>query len=466
MLLSAMSPPAVRAAGQNLRLRQVAEVRTGAKPALRFRISGVAPAAGSRVSVYSSALRCARNALEEGRREPNRRLAAYVRGRFDEPGEIGAMPRALWSGYLCAYLQSASALTLARAQRRYRIVTYRNPLYARALPDPMVLDVSGAHHDYYAYSTGDRFPVLHSTDLVRWRSVGTAFARRPGWVVRARQWDAWAPSVLQVARPCPGAQAGPCFILYYGGVSARLGVSCIGVATARRPAGPFTDRGILEDARSGGPSGGPARPSGGLSDWPIGCGDAAGYSNIDPDPFLDDDGRAYLYLSTGAACSPRADRARCRRRPTLSVIALGQDLMHASGGRLGLFSGERGTWEQAPWGPVVEGPWMVRRGATYFLFYSGGAWRGRYGMGYATASSPTGLFVKARANPLLADSATVLSAGGGSLVTGPSGGSWLVYAGRTRGLNRPRLMRIDRVLWSHGRPYVRGPTDMSQAPVP
>lgn len=110
---------------------------------------------------------------------------------------------------------------------------------------------------------------------------------------------------------------------------------------------------------------------------------------------------------------------------------------------------------------------MVHRGRRYFLFYSGGAYTGRYGMGYASASSATGPFVKAPENPLLTDSEDVLSAGGGSLVTGPSGGTWVVYHGRSRTYGGPRLLRIDRVRWAaDGKPSINGPTDVAQAPVP
>ena len=48
--------------------------------------------------------------------------------------------------------------------------TYQNPVFG-GLPDPMGLHDLG---DFYSYGTGDLFPVLHSTDLVHWTTVGTA----------------------------------------------------------------------------------------------------------------------------------------------------------------------------------------------------------------------------------------------------------------------------------------------------
>ena len=78
--------------------------------------------------------------------------------------------------------------------------------------------------------------------------------------------------------------------------------NCIGVAISTSPAGPFTDTGILDTDP----------PSTDAAGRPIGCGDAAGYSNIDAAPFIDPaDGKGYLYLSTGhAGQAPGAGRSR------------------------------------------------------------------------------------------------------------------------------------------------------------
>ncbi|HYZ30615.1 MAG TPA: hypothetical protein VE570_16245, partial [Thermoleophilaceae bacterium] len=111
-----------------------------------------------------------------------------------------------------------------------------NPLYAAApVPDPFVLDVGGVggkHNDYYSFNTGGRFPVLHSTDLINWRSVGLAMNSRPAWVVQTGDWHPWAPSVIQTPAPCPGSTTLGCFVMYYVGVSAQYGVNCVAVATS------------------------------------------------------------------------------------------------------------------------------------------------------------------------------------------------------------------------------------------
>jgi beta-xylosidase len=314
--------------------------------------------------------------------------------------------------------------------------TYQNPVYA-GLADPMALRELGG---YFAYGTGDRFPVVHSTDLVHWNRLGRAMIRRPAWVPQSGEWNPWAPSVIRRDR----ARGGTDYVMYYSGLNSSRSpaANCIGVATSSSPDGPFTDAGILtDDAPDVGP--------------PCGCGDAAGFSNIDPAPFIDPaSGTGYLYVSTGHDASGAWQR-------TISVIPLAADLVHAAGPRQPLFS------MTLPWeGDVVEGPWMVRHGDGYYLFYSGGRFTdATYAMGYALASSPTGPFTKPTPGPILRGTSEVVGPGGGSVVTGPDGGDWLVYHGRAAP-GTPRTLRIDPLVWNdHADPptvTVRGPTTSPQ----
>jgi len=126
-------------------------------------------------------------------------------------------------------------------------------------------------------------------------------------------------------------------------------------------------------------------------------------------PFIDSDGNAYLYVSTDRIIK----RWSRRLKPTISVIPLTGDLLHAAGPRTALFSGASGTWEAAGAAvPTVEGPAMARHNGTYYLMYSGGGWRGSYGMGYAISSSPVSGFVK-QPRRLLVETSAVLGPGGG-----------------------------------------------------
>ena len=337
---------------------------------------------------------------------------------------------------------------------------YTNPVYSgAAVPDPFVLDNSGAHSDFWAFGTGSLFPVLESPDLVHWTTQGTAMTTRPSWVVSSGSWHPWAPSVIQSDQACPGATSGGCYIMYYVGLSAQFNLNCVGVATSPTPGGPYVDHGPLASSDSLGSTGTSATGPG----MPVGCGDAAGVGNIDPSPFTDSSGQAYLYVSTDRSCSVGS----CGVQATISVIPLAADRLHASGPRVALFGGDAGTWESGGVRtPTVEGPFMAVHNGTYYLFYSGGSWQAAYGIGYATAGSPVGPFTKSPANPILAQTPTVAGPGGGDhLVTGPHGGLWLLYAARAPIANAPRTLRLDPLAWRPAPtagvpdvPVISGPT--------
>jgi arabinan endo-1,5-alpha-L-arabinosidase len=337
---------------------------------------------------------------------------------------------------------------------------YMNPVFAApGAPDPGVLDVGSTHSDYFVFSTGDRFPMLRSADLVNWTPAGRALPARPSWAVQAGDWNPWAPSVIERDGACPGLAGQRCFVMFHVSRHGTLvpPTNCIGVAVSRRPEGPYRERGPLafQDGRLD------------SSGRPPGCGDDGGYSHIDPAPFVDSDGRAYLYLSTGRRCDAPSPNMECPWHRTISVIPLAADLLTASGPRLPLFEGNTAGWEVAPFGPVVENPWPVKNGSTYVLLYSGGAYTRAYGMGYATSQSPTGPFVKSAGNPVLAEAAGVLSPGGGMLATGPKGGSWLVYHGRRDSYANPRELRIDRLHFTtESSVAVDGPTSTPQPAAP
>jgi beta-xylosidase len=324
-------------------------------------------------------------------------------------------------------------------------------VYAAApVPDPFILDVGGRHNDYYSFNTGGLFPVLHSTDLINWTPVGLAMSSRPSWAVQTGDWHPWSPSVIQTAAPCPGSTSLGCFVMYYVGLSAQYGVNCVAVATSSKPQGPYTDKGPLDTVPP--------------SSTPVGCGDDASGGNIDPSPFLDTDGQAYLYVSSNFALSGGTSVFQ----PTISVIPLSPTLRAASGSRSSLFAGSPGTWEASNAGtPTVENPTMVKHNGLYYLLYSGGGWRGAYGMGYATSSSPTGPFTKA-ATPILAETNDVKSPGGGDTpVVGPDGGTWMAYHGRSGSRDAPRVLRIDRFVWTGQTggpdvPVIAGPSSTPQ----
>ena len=164
----------------------------------------------------------------------------------------------------------------------------------------------------------------------------------------------------------------------------------------------------------------------------------------------------------GAARSRRPGRARTS--PSSRCIPLDSTPTRAKAARKPLFGATANSWEQQlGYAPQVEAPWMEKRGSTYYLFYSGGYYGARYGMGYATASTPTGgsaysAFAKSPLNPILRETSAVLSPGGGSVTLGPDGNSWLVYHGRAGDYTQPRTLRIDPLSWSGSSVSTPGPT--------
>ncbi len=274
------------------------------------------------------------------------------------------------------------------------------PIFANDFPDPMVIHAGSA---YYAYSTetawekpGRIFPILRSTDLVNWTYVADALPGAPIW----GEGDWWAPDVVQ---------RGSTYYLFYTGLNDAK-VHCLAVATASSPVGPFTDRG------------------------PLACGDSSGSGYIDPMAYFDETG-AWLYFSVDGP------------HHSISVLPLSYDLLHVAGPRVELF-GVSQDWEHGPAWTTVEGPYMVRHGDTYDLFYSGNDWRNDYAEGVATSSSPVGPFVKSLANPILEGGSGLKGPGGASLFTGPRGQTWMAYHAWTE---KGRSLHLARVCWAGDR---------------
>ena len=258
------------------------------------------------------------------------------------------------------------------------------PVFDHDAPDPDVVRVTEAGvTTYYAYTTnsgGSNVPVLSSTDLRTWAPDGDALPVLPAW-----QWGGfvWAPGV---------AQFGGTFVMYYSSLDKASGSLCISVATSMSPIGPFTDH----------------------RDAPIECQSSLGGS-IDPSPFVDQDGAAYLYWKSNAGASAVA--AQIWEAP---LDASGTEFAGPATAVLN---------QDEPWEATVESPDMVRAGDEYVLFYSGGLWNGAdYGVGYALCDGPAGPCGKPFDGPILHSDASRLGPGGESLFTDPSGDVFMAYS--------------------------------------
>ena len=255
------------------------------------------------------------------------------------------------------------------------------PVYSGDFPDPFVLRV-GEH--YYAYATETRHlavQVMRSKNLTNWSRPHNALPELPSW---AQAGHTWAPAVL----PRAGG-----YVLYYTVRHRASGLQCISVAVAESPGGPFVDRSseplIFQDRRGG---------------------------SIDPSPFVDNDGRAYLLWKSDDNALGRPTSLWGARLRTNGVAVEGRPTELLS---------QNATWEA----PVIEGPSLIQADDTYYLFYGGGWWESsRASIGYATASKVLGPYAKAtRRRPWLTSRPSAAGPGGPHLFTDADGQTWMAY---------------------------------------
>ena len=245
------------------------------------------------------------------------------------------------------------------------------PVYDGDFPDPFVLLAPDGRYFAYGTQTGDlNIQVMESEDLARWRHRGDALPELPPW---AGSGLTWAPAVLE--------RQGT-YVLYYAVRYEAAGRQAISLATADDPAGPFTDRSelplIFQEERGG---------------------------SIDPSPFVDADGTAYLLW--------KSDDNAVDGTASLWGAPLESDGRALAGPPVELLRHDQ-PWED----PLVEAPSLARLdGGTYVLFYSGGWWESdRYGIGYATGPAPLGPFSKETLDrPWLGSEPGLAGPGGGEV---------------------------------------------------
>lgn len=272
-------------------------------------------------------------------------------------------------------------------------------------PDPFVLRAGGSYYGYSTNSGAGDIQVIRSGDLAHWELVGNGLAGLPGW---ASANATWAPAVLPRA-------AG--YVVYYTVREATSGHQCVSRAVASAPAGPFVDD----------------------SAGPLVCQRDHGGS-IDPSPFVDADGRAYLlWKSEGGGATV----------PTLWSQELTADGLALTGPAHALLSADRG-FEHG----VVEAPSMVRTDAGYFLAYAAADWNSRsYAAAYATCSGPAGPCTKPADGRVLTSGPGLAGPGGVEMFRDGGGALWAAFHAFTEpnvGYPSSRYLHIARVYVSGG----------------
>ena len=263
---------------------------------------------------------------------------------------------------------------------------YVNPVINADYSDP---DVCRVGNDYYMTSSSfGCFPglqILHSTDLVNWEIIGAALTDYPG-----PNWDdeeSWFTSGQNLDNPVrtvPGAAEWRTIPQHGNGVYAP---------SIRYHNGEFyiycgdPDRGIFMVKTSD--------PRGRWDD-PVWVVKARGY--IDPCPFWDEDGKAYL--SHGCAGS---------RVGIKSVLLVAP--MSADGTRL--LGASRIVYDGHETQPTIEGTKFYKRNGKYYIFSPAGG-------------VPTGWQTVLRSDtPFGPYEERVVMAQGNSKINGPHQGAWI-----------------------------------------
>jgi len=197
--------------------------------------------------------------------------------------------------------------------------TFTNPLFYDEFSDPDLIRVGD---DFYltasSFNSTPGLPILHSKDLINWRIIGHALQYQTPINVFAKPQHGngvWAPAIryhdnyFYIFYPDPD----------YG----------IYMTKARNPAGPWTAPLLIKSAKG----------------W------------IDPCPFWDDDGKAYL---VHAFANSRAG--------IKSVVHIAK--MTADGTKV--LDDDRLVFDGHEHHPTIEGPKLYKRNGYYYIFAPAG----------------------------------------------------------------------------------------------
>ena len=197
--------------------------------------------------------------------------------------------------------------------------TYRNPILHADYSDPDVIRVGD---DFYlvasSFNAAPGLPILHSRDLVNWTIIGHALPRQPPFDVFSKPQHGngvWAPAIRYHNET---------FYIFYP--DPDYGIYMV---KAKDPAGAWSEPLLIKAAKG----------------W------------IDPCPFWDDDGKAYLVSAFA--------RSRSGIKSILIVSRMNDEGTKLLDDGVLVFDGH----EQDP---TVEGPKLYKRNGYYYIFAPAG----------------------------------------------------------------------------------------------
>lgn len=318
-------------------------------------------------------------------------------------------------------LVGLSACRHNEALESTKVNYYTNPVVAYSLPDPTILQ---ENDQFYLMATEDihNVPILRSTDLIHWTEIGTAFtdATRPTFEPGG---GIWAPDINKIGKK---------YVMYYSMSKWGGEWTCgIGVASADKPEGPYTDHGML--FRSNG----------------------IGVQNcIDP-CFIHEKNKNFLFFGSFHG---------------IYFVELSND-------GLSVLPGE--TPLQVA-GNAYEGTYIHKRGNYYYMFASIGTCcegtRSTYTTVVARSENLFGPYVDKQGNRMMDNNHEVLihkntmfvgTGHNSEIVTDKKGNDWIFYhAFEANNAKKGRVLMMDRIIWEDGWPKVEGSVPALQAIAP
>lgn len=301
--------------------------------------------------------------------------------------------------------------------------SYANPVVDLSLPDPTVVKAPDGHFYLYATENTRNLPIYRSDNLVDWTFLGTAFTNktRPNFVKKG---GIWAPDINYIDGR---------YVMYYAMSTWGGEWACgIGVATADRPEGPFTDHGKLFISK-----------------------EIDIQNCIDPF-YIEDGGRKYLFWGSFHGI-------------------YGAELTD-DGLKL-----KEGTKPERVAGDFMEAAYIHKRDGHYYLFGSEGRCcegaKSTYRVTVGRSDNLFGPYVDKQGQKLLDNHFEVILhsndkfVGPGhnsEIITDKNGTDWMLYHSYLR--SKPengRLLLLDEVKWHDGWPHIVGdvPSAKSKAPV-
>ncbi len=301
------------------------------------------------------------------------------------------------------------------------VKNYNNPVVNYSLPDPTVIRANDGY--FYLYATEDirNTPIHRSKDLVKWELVGTAFtdATRPSFEPKG---GLWAPDINYINGK---------YVLYYAmSVWGGEWTCGIGVATADKPEGPFTDHGKLFLSNE------------------IGV-----QNSIDPF-FVEEEGKKYLFWGSFRG---------------LYAIELSDD---------GLTVMEGAEKRQVA-GTAYEGVYIHKRNGYYYMFASIGSCCEGLNSTYTTvvgrSSNLFGPYLDKQGQSMMENHHEVVirkseqfvgTGHNSEIVQDSKGQDWILYHAVSAANPKGRVLMLDQVRWENNWPYIKGESPSLRAERP